>query len=125
MPPYLTSRKEPGKTRERTVYELTEKGVAALRAWGATPASFPRVSGDPSIRMVGADLIGEPATRAGLLAMRDELEQLRRELDEGEERARTIPHRTKYLLLNHRLARRVIDVYDEWLDDVERELNGV
>src|SRR5215472_18018594 len=28
---YLETRKEPGKTRERTVYRLTEKGLAALR----------------------------------------------------------------------------------------------
>ena len=29
---YLDARKEPGKTRERTVYTLTEKGREALRA---------------------------------------------------------------------------------------------
>ena len=28
---YLEARKEPGKTRERTVYTLTEKGLEALR----------------------------------------------------------------------------------------------
>ena len=28
---YLEARKEPGKTRERTVYSLTEKGLEALR----------------------------------------------------------------------------------------------
>ncbi len=32
-----TARREPGKTRERTVYTLTEKGLDALRAWAATP----------------------------------------------------------------------------------------
>ena len=30
---YLEARKEPGKTRERTVYALTEKGREALAAW--------------------------------------------------------------------------------------------
>src|SRR5919108_5701986 len=34
---YLEARKEPGKTRERTVYTLTEKGLDALREWARTP----------------------------------------------------------------------------------------
>lgn len=34
---YLEARKEPGKTRERTVYTLTEKGLDALREWVRTP----------------------------------------------------------------------------------------
>src|SRR5215208_4790516 len=37
---YLDARKEPGRTRERTVYALTEKGLAALRGWAETPARF-------------------------------------------------------------------------------------
>src|SRR5881296_1612509 len=37
---YLEARKEPGKTRERTVYTLTEKGLDALREWVRTPVSF-------------------------------------------------------------------------------------
>ena len=34
---YLAARREPGKTRERTVYTLTDKGLAALREYAATP----------------------------------------------------------------------------------------
>jgi DNA-binding PadR family transcriptional regulator len=37
---YLDARKEPGRTRERTVYTLTEKGLDALREWARTPARF-------------------------------------------------------------------------------------
>src|ERR1700751_2482089 len=37
---YLDARKEPGKTRERTVYTLTEKGLAALRANAQPPVRF-------------------------------------------------------------------------------------
>src|SRR5512141_3389212 len=37
---YLEARKEPGKTRERTVYTLTDKGRAALRGYARTPAHF-------------------------------------------------------------------------------------
>src|SRR5215210_1912779 len=32
---YLTARKEPGKTRERTVYTLTDKGLDALREYAS------------------------------------------------------------------------------------------
>jgi DNA-binding PadR family transcriptional regulator len=81
---YLTSTKEPGRTRERTVYRLTDKGVAALSAWMDEPAAFPRVTGEPIIRLLATDLVGEPATRASLLGMRAELADVRRELDEAE-----------------------------------------
>jgi hypothetical protein len=30
--------------------------------------------------------------------------------------------RERYLLLNHRLARRIVEAHTDWLDDVEREL---
>ena len=40
----------------------------------------------------------------------------------GEEAAATVPHREKYLLINHRLARRLVAAHREWIDEVEREL---
>ena len=120
---YLSASKEPGRTRERTVYHLTDRGLAALRAWMDEPAAFPRVTGEPIVRLLAADLVGEGATRASLLAMRAELEEARRELDLAEDRAETIPHRSKYLLLNHALARRIVAAYDEWLDEVAAALD--
>ena len=39
---YLEARKEPGKTRERTVYTLTDTGIDALKAYAGTPARLPR-----------------------------------------------------------------------------------
>ena len=119
---YLTASKEPGRTRERTVYHLTPKAFAALRAWMDEPAEPPRVAGAPVMRMLAADLIGEGPARASLLAMREELEQLGDQITAGEARAAQFPSRSKYLLLNHRLARAVLAAYSEWLDDVEREL---
>lgn len=119
---YLSSSKEPGRTRERTVYRLTDRGADALREWMTTPAAVPTVSGEPVIRMLAADLVGEAPVRESLLAMRTEIEELRAELQEGEARAATMPHREKYLLLNHRLAGAVLDAYDAWLDDVATAL---
>src|SRR5215211_5780492 len=37
---YLDTRREPGKTRERTVYTLTEKGHKALDEYARTPVRF-------------------------------------------------------------------------------------
>jgi DNA-binding PadR family transcriptional regulator len=119
---YLTSAKEPGRTRDRTVYHLTERGLDALREWMTHPAALPRLTGEPVIRLLAADLVGEAPVRASLLALREEIAELRVELAEAELRAQTLPHRTKYLLLNHGLARRMFDTYEAWLDDVEREL---
>jgi DNA-binding PadR family transcriptional regulator len=39
---YLEARKEPGKTRERTVYSLTDKGLQALRDYAQTRFASPR-----------------------------------------------------------------------------------
>jgi DNA-binding PadR family transcriptional regulator len=119
---YLTSAKEPGRTRERTVYRLTDAGVDALRTWMREPAAFPRIAGEPVIKMLAADLVGEAPVRESLLAMREEIVELRRELEAGEVRAETMPHRAKYLLLNHRLSLRILQTYEEWLDEVERDL---
>src|SRR5215469_2121253 len=43
---YLEARKEPGKTRERTVYSLTEKGRHALREWARTPVTVTPLKSD-------------------------------------------------------------------------------
>ena len=56
--------------------------------------------------------------------MREDLVDLRERLDAADEVAGTLPHREKYLRLNHRLARRVVDAYEDWLDEIERELDA-
>src|SRR4051794_7829676 len=66
----LASAKEPGRTRPRTVYRLTDAGRAALAEWMASPTPFPRLAGEPPVRVLSTDLVGEPAVRRSLLAMR-------------------------------------------------------
>src|SRR3954451_9177586 len=73
---YLDARKEPGKTRERTVYTLTEKGREALRAWAATPAAVTPFKSEALIRLLIADLVGEDATRTSLEALRADVADL-------------------------------------------------
>lgn len=121
---YLSSHKEPGRTRERTHYTLTEKGLDALRAWARQPTAFSRIQLEPAWRLLAADLVGEDAALEGLQGLREEIADISERLDLAEEMARAVPHREKYLLLNHRLARRLVDAHAEWLDEVERELGS-
>jgi DNA-binding PadR family transcriptional regulator len=119
---YLRARKEPGRTHARTHYELTGKGLDALREWIAGRPDHPQLRADPILRLLAADLVGEPPARESLLSMREDIADLRARLEAADEVAESLPHRAKYLRLNHRLASRVLDAYDAWLDEVEREL---
>src|ERR1041385_9096866 len=60
---YLDARKEPGKTRERTVYTLTEKGRQALADYARTPVSITPLKSEPLLRLLICDLVGEEVTR--------------------------------------------------------------
>lgn len=119
---YLEARKEPGRTRERTVYTLTEQGLDALREWAATPARFTPVKNEALVRLLVADLVGEPPTRRSISALRDEIAELEARLDEAELSAETLPHRRKYLLLTIGFLRRLLDLHLELVEEVERGL---
>ena len=119
---YLAARKEPGKTRERTVYTLTEKGLDALRAWAQTPVQFTPVKSELLLRLLIADLVGEAATRKGIAALRDDIADLFERLEQSEASAEMLPHRRKYLLLVSGFLRRLFDLHLEFVDQVEREL---
>jgi DNA-binding PadR family transcriptional regulator len=121
---YLDSRREPGKTRERTVYTLTERGLVALRAYAATPARFTPLKSDALLRLMIADLVGEEATRASLIGLREELADLGACVDATEVSARTLPHREKYLLLVIGFLRGLLELHGELIDEAEAELDG-
>jgi DNA-binding PadR family transcriptional regulator len=119
---YLEAHKEPGKTRERTVYTLTEKGIEALRAWGRTPLRFTPLKSEPADRLLAADIVGEEATRESFAALRSDLDELRERVQEMTVSAQSLPHRTKYLLIAAAFFQRIIDAHEQLVDDVEREL---
>ena len=119
---YLSSRREPGRTRERTVYALTPAGEGALRDWLRRPTAFPRIQTEAAVRLLAGDFSDDEALWNSLRGMRDEIEALRAAGEESETRASTLPHRERYLRLVHSLGRRVLDAHEEWLDEVEREL---
>src|ERR671915_1634092 len=81
---YLDARKEPGRTRERTVYTLSDKGLQALHEWARTPARFTPVKSEVLLRLLICDLVGEAPTRASIAALREEIADLEARLDETE-----------------------------------------
>jgi DNA-binding PadR family transcriptional regulator len=119
---YLEARKEPGKTKERTVYTLTEKGLQALREYARTPVRFTPLKSDALLRLLIADLAGEETTRESLLTLREDIADLTVRLDETEASAELLPHRRKYLLLVVGFLRRLLELHLELVAEVEREL---
>ena len=117
-----SSRVGSDKTRERTRYTLTAKGRRALVAWMDEPVRFSRIQLEPAWRVLAADIVGEEAALRGVAGLREEIADLHARLDVAEAAAATLPHREKYLMLNHRLARSIVDAHAEWLDAVEDEL---
>lgn len=121
---YLSSRKEPGRTTQRTHYALTPAGLEALRAWAAEPSPLPRIQHEAIARVLAGDLVGDDALLQSLSALREEVAAQRSSFDVATKIAATLPHRERYLGLVHRLGRALLDAHDAWLDEVERELGA-
>jgi DNA-binding PadR family transcriptional regulator len=119
---YLETHKEPGKTRERTVYTLTEKGAEALREWGRTPLRLTPLKSEAALRLLAADIVGEEATRESMATLREDLADLEARLEEMTASAELLPHRRKYLLLVVSFLGRIVDAHERLIDDVERQL---
>jgi PadR family transcriptional regulator AphA len=119
---YLAARVEPGKTRSRTVYTLTEKGRDALRAYARTPAELTPFKSDVLVRLLIADLVGEGPTRESISELRSAIAELSAELDECEASAEALPHRRKYLELAIEFLRGLLDLHLELVEKVEQEL---
>jgi DNA-binding PadR family transcriptional regulator len=119
---YLEARKEPGKTRERTIYTLTDKGLQALRDWAQTPVRVTPVKSEALIRLLIADLVGEAPTRSSIPTLRDDIADLSARLAETEAAATLLPHRRKYLMLVVGFLRGLLELHLQLVDEVEREL---
>ena len=119
---YLSARKEPGKTRERTIYTLTEKGLQALREYAKTPVEFTPLKSDALLRLLICDLVGEPVTRASMTTLREDIADIQRRLQDAEHAAARLPHREKYLLLVTGFLQGLLDLHLELVDEVEQQL---
>jgi DNA-binding PadR family transcriptional regulator len=119
---YLSSRKEPGKTRQRTVYTLTDQGLDALYEYARTPVVFTPVKSEPLLRLLICDLVGEDVTREAMGTLRDDVADIEQRLDDADQRAKELPHREKYLLIVTTFLRRLLELYLELVDEVDRQL---
>jgi DNA-binding PadR family transcriptional regulator len=120
---FLSSRKEPGKTRERTVYALTDKGLQALHEYARTAVEFTPLKSDALTRLLICDLVGEQVTRESMGTLRDDIADIEQRLQDAERTAHELPHREKYLLLVMGFMRRFLELHEELVDQVEKELN--
>jgi DNA-binding PadR family transcriptional regulator len=120
---YLSARKEPGKTRERTVYALTAKGREALREYAGTPVTFTPLKSEPLVRLLICDLVGEGITRESMATLREDIADIGSRLDEAERAAHEFPHREKYLLIVNGFLRRLLQLHLDLVGEVERELS--
>jgi DNA-binding PadR family transcriptional regulator len=119
---YLDVRTEPGRTRERTVYTVSEQGLEALREFARTPVKFQPVKNDLLLRLLIADLVGEEVVRETVGTLREDIADLFERVDESEKAARALPHRSKYLLMACGYLRQLLRLHLEWIEDVERRL---
>jgi PadR family transcriptional regulator AphA len=119
---YLEAHKEPGRTRERTVYTLTDEGRAALREYARTPVTFQPLKSDLLLRLLICDLVGEEPTRESIGAMREDIADLQARLDELEASASELPHREKYLRMVVEFLRRLLALHLDYIAEVELEL---
>jgi PadR family transcriptional regulator, regulatory protein AphA len=119
---YLEAHSEPGRTRPRTVYKLTDKGLDALREYARTPVTITPLKSEALLRILMTDLVGEDVTRKSIATLREDIEDLVARLDESAEAAEALPHRARYLLLVNAFLRRFVDLHRELVDEVEREL---
>jgi len=118
---YLDTRREPGKTRDRTVYTLSERGLAALDEYAASAVRVTPLKSEPLLRLLICDLVGEPVTRASMATLREDVADLMQRLAESEESAQAIEHRSKYLLLVNDFLRRYLELHLDLVDTVEHE----
>lgn len=120
---YVTSAKRPGKTRERTFYTLTDKGLAALREWSLQPPAPVRIQNEAIVKLISGDIVGDDEALAKtLLELRSELDAQEAKLEQARAGFDRLPHRMPYLMLTYNLGMRLVRTQREWLDDVEREL---
>lgn len=121
---YLKRKTEPGETTDRTRYMLTKAGRAAIESWVRTPATLPAVKNEMIVRVLAADLLGDPAAvLQGLQpSVSDEIASARAAVEENLERARSLGERGERLRLQHELTRTILDAYQTYLDAIDQLL---
>jgi hypothetical protein len=73
--------------------------------------------------VLAADLGRGEDVLESLAALREDITTKRELLAAAKERAATLPHRGRHLGLVHRLGDLLLDAHQQWLAEVEQELN--
>jgi DNA-binding PadR family transcriptional regulator len=120
---YLEASTAPGRTRSRTLYTITTSGRAALAQRLAEPATFPRIKNEAHLRLLAGDMIDDTSIVESFRAMRPELDRLDALIDQMLAQADEVPHRARYLRLNHAYAKQLVAVHRDWVENVERALS--
>ena len=92
------------------------------RLFASHPSRASRCFGEPLLRLLIADLVGEAATRKSLATLREDIADPSARLAESEASAEALPHRRKYLLLVTNFLRRLLELHLDLVNEVEREL---
>ncbi len=121
---WVTATAQPGKTRSRRVYHLTDAGRLALQNWARQPAPYAAIRDQAHVRLLAGDMLDDAEIVASITAMRPQLEAIEALLAESEQRALDLPHRTHYLLLAQSLGRHLVAAYHAWIDQVEHQLTN-
>jgi hypothetical protein len=87
-----------------------------FRRWATTPAPYPRIQHEASLRVFAMDLLEDPRdVERSFEGLIEEIRWLERILDEVAQRAETIPHRTTGILLQLSLARGLLRTQTDWV----------
>jgi DNA-binding PadR family transcriptional regulator len=120
---WVTSEKRPGKTRNRTIYHLTNAGREALRAHLRQPAGWPRIQHGAAQRLFAGDMLTDEEILASLQKLRTDVHEMREIVRTNVARIPLIPaRRARYARLLQDLGQRLVQAHADWLDEVEQEL---
>jgi PadR family transcriptional regulator, regulatory protein AphA len=120
---WVTSEKQPARTRNRTVYRLSDEGREALREHLRQPAGWPRIQHDAAQRLFAGDMITDAEILASLRQLRADIDEMRAVVERNVSRVPQLPERRqRYARLLQDLGRRLVEAHAEWLDTVEAEL---
>jgi DNA-binding PadR family transcriptional regulator len=122
---WVTGKKQPGTTRNRTVYRLTSEGREALREHLRQPAGWPRIQHAAAQRLFAGDMITDEEILASLQQLRADIEELRAVVETNMSRIPKLPQRRRrYARLLQDLGGRLVQAHADWLDAVEVELGS-
>jgi PadR family transcriptional regulator, regulatory protein AphA len=119
---YVDGGKEPGRTREKTVYRLTAAGEGALRDWLRLPTPYPRIQNEANVRLLAGTFADDAELAASLLAQREAIAELQETLDASTAQIDPAAPNARHLRLSFDLGNRMLAAQRDWLDEVEREL---